>query len=173
MACRVFRCFDMSRNGRTVTVFVLDKDKRSDKYATLSATGRDVEFQELRLLFRDGEWEFIESLSSDDFEETEVPACIQAVAGFMDLRQEDWTGTASELIGLLDCGTVRSSVLVRHLGSYRNYLLEHGVRCTRERAGIRKGPPSRIRRFANCRLGLRNAQAGFAAHAGDRPAPLS
>jgi len=119
--------------GACDTVFVLDKDKRSDKYATLSVTGRDVEFQELRLLFRDGEWEFIESLSSDDFEETEVPACIQAVAGFMVLRQEDWTGTASELIGLLDCGTIRSSVLGRHLGSYRNYLLERGIRCTRER----------------------------------------
>ena len=121
--------------GACDTVFVLDKDKRSDKYATLSVTGRDVEFQELRLLFRDGEWEFIESLSSDDSEETEVPACIQAVAGFMNLRQEGWTGTASELIGLLDCGTIRSSVLGRHLGSYRNYLLERGVRCTRERTG--------------------------------------
>lgn len=121
--------------GACDTVFVLDKDKRSDKYATLSVTGRDVEFQELRLLFRDGEWEFIEPLSSGDFKETEVPACIQAVAGFMGLRQEDWTGTASELIGLLDCGTIRSSVLGRHLGSYRNYLLERGVRCTRERTG--------------------------------------
>lgn len=121
--------------GACDTVFVLDKDKRGNRYATLSVTGRDVEFQELRLLFRDGEWEFIESLSSDDFEETEVPACIQAVAGFMELRQEDWTGTASELIGLLDCGTIRSSVLGRHLGSYRNYLLERGVRCTRERTG--------------------------------------
>lgn len=121
--------------GACDTVFVLDKDKRSDKYATLSVTGRDVEFQELRLLFRDGEWEFIEFLSSDDFEETEVPACIQTVAEFMEFRQEDWTGTASELIGLLGCKTVRSSVLGRHLGSYRNYLLERGVRCTRERTG--------------------------------------
>lgn len=121
--------------GACDTVFVLDKDKRNDKYATLSVTGRDVEFQELRLLFRDGEWEFIESLSCDDFEETEVPACIQAVAGFMVIRQEDWTGTASELIGLLDCGTIRSSVLGRHLGGYRNYLLERGIRCTRERTG--------------------------------------
>ena len=56
--------------GACDTVFVLDKDKRSDKYATLSVTGRDVEFQELRLLFRDGEWEFIEFLSSDDFEDS-------------------------------------------------------------------------------------------------------
>lgn len=121
--------------GACDTVFVLDKDKRSDKYAALSVTGRDVEFQEFRLLFRDGEWEFVESLSNDEFDEPEVPGCIQAVADFMDSRQENWVGTASELLGLLDRGTVRSSVLGRHLGTYREYLASRGIKCVRERTG--------------------------------------
>ena len=121
--------------GACDTVFVLDKDRRSDRYATLSVTGRDVEFQELRLLFREGEWEFVERLSDGDFDEPEVPGCIQAVADFMERRQENWAGTASELLGLLDCGAVRSSVLGRHLGTYRDYLTGRGIKCVRERTG--------------------------------------
>ena len=121
--------------GACDTVFVLDKDRRSDRYATLSVTGRDVEFQELRLFFRDGEWEFVERLSDDDFDSPEVPGCIQAVADFMERRRENWAGTASELMELLDCGTVRSSVLGRHLGTYREDLQGRGIKCVRERTG--------------------------------------
>ena len=121
--------------GACDTVFVLDKDRRNDRYATLSVTGCDVEFQELRLLFSDGEWEFVERLSDGDFDEPEVPGCIKAVAGFMERRQENWTGTASELLELLDCGTVRSRVLGRHLGTYREYLTGRGIKCVRERTG--------------------------------------
>lgn len=53
----------------------------------------------------------------------------------MERRRENWAGTASELMKLLDCGTVRSSVLGRHLGSYREYLLSRGIECVRERTG--------------------------------------
>ena len=47
--------------GSADSTFVLTKQGRSSEYATLSLTGRDVEFQELKLRFNDCSWELIEA----------------------------------------------------------------------------------------------------------------
>ncbi len=52
--------------GSADSTFVLAKQSRSSEYATLSLTGRDVEFQELKLRFNDCSWELIEKTSAEE-----------------------------------------------------------------------------------------------------------
>ena len=59
--------------GSADSTFVLAKQSRSSDYATLSVTGRDVEFQELKLRFNDCSWELIEKTSAEELTEYYAP----------------------------------------------------------------------------------------------------
>ena len=54
--------------GSADSTFVLTKQGRSSEYATLSLTGRDIEFQELKLRRNDCQWELIEKTSLEELE---------------------------------------------------------------------------------------------------------
>ena len=59
--------------GAANCTMVLNNLNRSAHRATLSVTGRDVEFQEYKIRMNDCEWELIEKTSKEELGEREVP----------------------------------------------------------------------------------------------------
>ena len=82
--------------GAADTNYML-KRKRSNNTATLLASGRDVEYQELTLQFNDLVWELVERKDSEDIRKAEVPQFLFRVVDYMKSRTE-WVGTATELL---------------------------------------------------------------------------
>lgn len=78
------------------TNFVL-KHKRSNTDAVLFVSGRDVEYQEMTLRFRNLVWELVERKDSKDIHNAEITDFVFQLADFMK-GQTHWTGTASELL---------------------------------------------------------------------------
>lgn len=82
--------------GAADTNFVL-KHKRSNTDAVLFVSGRDVEYQEMTLRFRNLVWELVERKDSKDIHNAEITDFVFQLADFMK-DQTHWTGTASELL---------------------------------------------------------------------------
>ncbi|MEE0663222.1 MAG: AAA family ATPase, partial [Collinsella bouchesdurhonensis] len=59
--------------GSADSIWVLKRASRGVGDATLTITGRDVEFRELKLALRDCRWNLIERTSEEELEERDVP----------------------------------------------------------------------------------------------------
>ena len=108
--------------GAADTNYVL-KRKRSGDKATLLASGRDVEYQELTLQFNDLVWELVERKNSDDIHKAEIPKFLFWVADFMQYRSE-WIGTATELIAEMNESEATPNVVTKYLGQFACEVLE-------------------------------------------------
>ena len=86
--------------GAADTTFILKKDARCMESATLIATGRDIEYQQLRLKFENLRWELIEKKDGEDLHKEQIPPFLFQLADFMKDRSE-WSGTATELLAAL------------------------------------------------------------------------
>ncbi len=117
--------------GSADSTMVLERASRGSSSATLVATGRDVEHQELRLRFQSCRWELVGRVSQEEIEEREVPECVVAVLAFA-LSAERWSGTASALAEAVGVVGVSSAVLGKRVAQYSGFLGERGVSVRRE-----------------------------------------
>lgn len=113
--------------GSADSTFVLTLQSRCSENATLSVTGRDIEFQELKLRKNDCRWELVEKTSLEELEEREVPDCVLRVLDFMGARQEAWEGTASRLMEAAGIEDVRSNAFGKHLAQHADFLRSRGI----------------------------------------------
>lgn len=120
--------------GAADTNYVL-KRKRSGDKATLLASGRDVEYQELTLQFNDLVWELVERKNSDDIHKAEIPKFLFRVADFMERRSE-WIGTATELIAEMNESEATPNVVTKYFGQFACEVLEPlGIMYATKRTG--------------------------------------
>ena len=113
--------------GAADTCFVLDKPTRVSDTATLHATGRDIESQELELRFSNCVWELLERRDEQAIRQDTIPPFLFQVVDFMQERSR-WEGTATELIEALKESEVKPQGVVRLLGRfYHEVLYSHGI----------------------------------------------
>jgi hypothetical protein len=112
--------------GCADSTFILSKENRHDNGAILCMTGRDIEYQEFKLRFRDCRWELVEKTSTEELEERDVPQAVMQIIPFMQ-KQRKWKGTASELVDALEAGDTTSNVLAKWLNQHKAFLEERGV----------------------------------------------
>lgn len=132
--------------GSADSTFVLTKQGRSSEYATLSLTGRDVEFQELKLRFNDCIWEMIEKTSAEELAVREVPDCVLKVLDFMEGRGGEWKGSAAALMAEADIEGVNVSVFGKRLAQHSPLMEDRGVEYSRTHG--REGSVLCLRRLA-------------------------
>lgn len=123
--------------GSADSTFVLTKQNRCDGNATLSITGRDIEFQELKLRFNNCRWELVEKTSKEELEEREIPDTVLRVLDFMATRVGGWSGTATELLEEIGMDDVSVAVLGKHLAQHRLFLASRGI--SYDRKHVREG----------------------------------
>lgn len=104
--------------GSADTNFVLEKTNRAGDTATLYATGRDIEYQEFTLRFRDCSWELLERKGQEQLAAASVPPVLFRVAAFMREKRE-WSGTATELLEQLGETDTAPTVITKLLNEYR------------------------------------------------------
>lgn len=117
--------------GSAGSTFVLAKQGRSSEYATLSLTGRDVEFQELKLRFSDCSWELIEKKSAEELAVREVPECVLKVLDFMEGRGGEWRGGTGTLMAEADVEGIGASVFGKRLAQHSAFMAGRGVEYSR------------------------------------------
>lgn len=115
--------------GSADSTFVLAQQSRCSENATLSVTGRDIEFQELKLRLNDCKWELIEKTSLKELEEREVPDC---VLNFMGTRQETWEGTALWLMEDAGIENFKTNAFGKHLAQQAGFLRSRGIEYSRK-----------------------------------------
>lgn len=124
-------------SGSADSTMVLKKNTRSSDNATFSITGRDVEYQELRLRFHDCRWELTEKTSRDELEERDIPDAVLRVLDFMTAHPGNWQGTATKLLGEAGIEDVTVAVLGKYLAQHQAFLASRGIGYSRhhEREG--------------------------------------
>ena len=113
-------------SGAVDQLFVLQKDARSSDSGVLSATGRDIEYIEIKLRREGLGWAFVEQLTEAEAYEATLPDCIPAIARLVN-EQGDWEGTATELLSALSIIDVTPAALGRHLAQHHVWLASQGV----------------------------------------------
>ena len=113
--------------GAADTCFVLDKPTQASDTATLHATGRDIESQELELRFSNCVWELLERRDEQTLRQDTIPPFLFQVVDFMQTRSR-WEGTATELLEALEETEVKPQGVLRLLGRfYYEVLYSHGI----------------------------------------------
>ena len=114
--------------GAADTCFVLDKPQRSSDTATLYATGRDIESQELTLRFSNCVWELLEHRNEQELKQEVIPPFLFQLVDFMQ-TQTHWEGTATELLQALEETEVKPQGVLRCLGRFHyEVLYPKGIR---------------------------------------------
>ena len=120
--------------GAADTNFVL-KRKRSSSDAVLYVSGRDVEYQEMTLRFRDLIWELVERKDTEDIHRSEIPDFVFRIVDFMK-DQTNWKGTASELLEAMAEKDVSPNMVKKYLGQFAGEVLEQeGIHYKTKRTG--------------------------------------
>lgn len=114
--------------GSADSTWVLSRPNRGAADATLSITGRDVRFQELKLRLKDCIWELVGKTSEEELEERDVPDCVMRTLDFMSLGVSIWQGTMSNLMEAAGIEGVTVPVLGKHLAQNSGFMLSRGVR---------------------------------------------
>ncbi len=113
--------------GSADATFVLEKESRASDTAKLFVTGRDIEYQELTLRFRDCSWELVERKEQAELAREAVPPVLFRLVEFMRDKAE-WSGTATELLSAMGERGDLSTVITKWLNEYRTtFLSENGI----------------------------------------------
>ena len=113
--------------GSADATFVLEKESRAFDTAKLFVTGRDIEYQELTLRFRDCSWELVERREQAELAREAVPPVLFRLVEFMRDKAE-WSGTATELLSAMGESGDLSTVITKWLNEYRTtFLSENGI----------------------------------------------
>jgi hypothetical protein len=115
--------------GCADSTFILKRDERDGNSATLRGAGRDVEFQEYKLCFRNCRWELLEKTSTEELETRMVPDEVVDIIGFVQSRGV-WRGTAGELVEALGLNTTIACVLAKWINQHRQFLRDRGIEFT-------------------------------------------
>ena len=100
---------------------MLKKASRGAGDATLTVTGRDVEFRELKLALRDCRWNLIERASKEELEEREIPDCVLRVV------EHSWSGSVGELIEVAEVEGVTTATFGKFLAQHSTFMRMRGV----------------------------------------------
>lgn len=120
--------------GAADTNFIL-KRRRSGNEATLLASGRDVEYQELTLQFNNLVWELVERKNSEEIQKAEIPQFLFRIVEFMQNRTE-WVGTATELLSEMRESETTPNVVTKYFGQFSCEVLEPvGIEYRTKRTG--------------------------------------
>ena len=125
--------------GSADATFVLEKEHRASDTAALYAIGRDIEYQEFTLRFRDCSWELVERKSQEQLVAAEAPPILFRLVAFMEGRRE-WSGTATELLTQMGEADTAPNVITKLLNEYHATILrQNNVRYVyrRTKAGRR------------------------------------
>lgn len=118
--------------GCADSTMVLSNVNRADGSATLTVAGRDREFMELKLKFRNCRWGLVEVTSREELEERDVPDDVLQVLDFMSGCVDSWRGTATELLEAVGIEGVSAAVFGKHLAQHAEFMLDRGVGYRRE-----------------------------------------
>lgn len=114
--------------GSADSVWVLKRASRGVGNATLTVTGRDVEFRELKLALRACRWNLIERTSEEELEEREIPDCVLRVVEFMaGCLAPSWSGSVGELINAAEIEGVTTATFGKFLAQHSVFMRLRGV----------------------------------------------
>lgn len=114
--------------GSADTTFVLEKETRASDTAKLYCVGRDIEYQEFTLRFRDCSWEMVERKGQQQLADESIPPVLFRVVSFMQER-EKWSGTATELLSQMQESDTPPNVITKLLNEYRATVLNENNVC--------------------------------------------
>lgn len=114
--------------GSADSTWVLSRPNRGAADATLSITGRDVQFQELKLRLKDCIWELVGKTTEEELEERDIPDSVMRALDFMSRGVSIWQGTTSGLMEAAGIEGVTVPVLGKHLAQSSGFMLSRGVR---------------------------------------------
>ena len=109
--------------GAVDTSYVLQKESRESKTATLIATGRDIEMQKITLKFENLRWVFVERKDGEQIVREKAPLFLTQLVDFMRDRTE-WTGTATELLENLNDPITPATMVKNQIVKYYCDVLE-------------------------------------------------
>lgn len=114
--------------GSADSIWVLKRASRGVGDATLTVTGRDVEFRELKLALRDCRWNLIERTSEEELEEREIPDCVLRVVEFMTVNANGlWCGSVGKLIEAAAVEGVTTATFGKFLARHSVFMRLRGV----------------------------------------------
>ena len=114
--------------GSADATFVLEKEHRASDTAALYAIGRDIEYQEFTLRFRDCSWELVERKEQEQLAKEAIPDVLFRLVDFMQDKGE-WTGTATELLEQMGETGTPPNIMTKRLNEYRaSFLSENNIR---------------------------------------------
>lgn len=124
-------------SGVVDTVFILDREQRTDSRATLFCTGRDIKSQKFGLELDSAThiWKLVSDSAVDEVKL--IDPVIQIVADFLILSSDGFTGTATQLSEAIEkaTGTVAyPAVLSKKLMKHHGELAELGWKCSFRRS---------------------------------------
>ena len=127
---------------------------RADGNATLSLTGRDREFLELKVRFRDCRWHLIEVTSREELEERDVPDDVLRTVDFMASQPGQWQGTATQLLGAVGADGASVATFGKHLAQHSSFMASRNIGYKRQHA--REGTILTLWRMATNDEGTQN-----------------
>lgn len=113
--------------GAADTTMILQKESYFSDAATLSVTGRDIDMAEYQLKLRNCRWEVVGETSREELVEREIPVGVLRVLDYMSTREDDWEGTATQLIEDAGINDLASNVVAKRLNEHSRYLRAHGL----------------------------------------------
>lgn len=108
--------------GSADATFVLEKETRASDTARLYCVGRDIEYQEFVLRFRECSWEMVERKGQEQLARESIPAVLFRLVEFMQ-DKEKWCGTATELLAAMAETDTPPTVITKWLNEYRTTFL--------------------------------------------------
>lgn len=103
--------------GSADATFVLEKETRASDTAKLFCVGRDIEYQEFTLRFRECSWELVERKGQQQLAEETVPPVLFRLVSFLRDKQY-WSGTATELLAHMEETDTAPTVIAKLLNEY-------------------------------------------------------
>lgn len=108
--------------GSADATFVLEKETRASDTARLYCVGRDIEYQEFVLRFRECSWELVERKGQEQLARESIPTVLFRLVEFMQ-DKEKWCGTATELLAAMEETDTPPTVITKWLNEYRTTFL--------------------------------------------------
>lgn len=119
--------------GCADSTMVLSDVNRADGNATLSLTGRDREFLELKIRFRRCRWLLIEKTSQEELEERDIPDDVLSTIEFMEACPSQWQGSPTKLLAEISAEGVSVAAFGKHLAEYSAFMADRGIDYKRKR----------------------------------------
>lgn len=101
---------------------IILKRKRGEDTATLLVSGRDVEYQQFTLRFKNNIWQMVDRKDSAELHREEIPPFLFRVVDFMKEKTE-WTGTATDLLSVMQDTDTPNNTVTKLLGRFSGEIL--------------------------------------------------